>query len=410
MAPHSPPKVTSFTREQVTLDSGSIFAKFPVIGAILAVIGLGVTFAVGMGNHVNMYAAYTTAFMFWLSIALGAYFFVTIFFLSRSAWNVTVRRTAENAMSTLPVFLLLFVPLVIGMGTIFHWTDVTQMTHDSILKWKQPWLNDVGFFLRAAFYFAVWIVFATIFYRRSTKQDETGDHEHTRKLQMLAAPAIMLCAIAITFAGVDWMMTTDAHWFSTIFGVYYFAGAMVGVMAFMVLMGLSLRASNATSGAITEEHIHGMGQLMYGFNLFWAYIAFSQFFLIWYGSIPEETNWYAYRYIGGWKTISIALIVLHFAVPLFFLMPRYMKRTPWAVGSGAVLLFVMHYVDMMFVIKPSILHAHDIAGLNFGIVDIAAFVGVGGAFIAVLGMRMRKNALVAYRDPRLPESMGYENM
>lgn len=410
MAPNHPPKVTSFTREQVTLDSGSIFAKLPIIGAILAVLGLGVTFAVGMGDKVNMYASYTTAFMFWLSIAVGAFFFVTIFFLTRSAWNVTVRRTAENAMATLPFFLLLFVPLVIGMETIFHWTDSTQMEHDTILQWKEPWLNNVGFYLRAAFYFGVWIIFSVIFYRRSTAQDETGDHEHTRKLQMLAAPAVMLCAIAITFAGIDWMMTADAHWFSTIFGVYYFAGSMVVTMAFMVLMTLKLRSSNATSGAITEEHVHGLGQLMYGFNCFWAYIAFSQFFLIWYGNIPEETNWYAYRYVGGWKTLSHALILFHFIVPLFFLMPRYMKRTPWAVGSGAILLFVMHYVDMLFVVKPSILHANGLTALEFGIVDIAAFLGVGGVFLLAVGLRMRKNALVAYRDPRLPESMGFANM
>src|SRR5690554_1116671 len=149
MAPHHPAKVTSFTREQVTLDKSSFFAKFPLIGAILAVVGLGLTFGLGQSDQVMMYSAYVTAFMFWLSIAIGGYFFVTIFFLSRSAWNVTVRRIAENAMSTLPFFALLFIPIIIGMDVIYHWTDAVAVEHDKILEWKAPYLNAKWFLIRA---------------------------------------------------------------------------------------------------------------------------------------------------------------------------------------------------------------------------------------------------------------------
>lgn len=410
MAPHHPAQVTSFSREQVTLDKSSIFAKFPIIGAVLAVIGLGITFGLGQSDKIGMYSAYVTAFMFWLSIAIGGYFFVTIFFLSRSAWNVTVRRIAENAMSTIPFFALLFIPIVLGMETIYHWTDQVAVEHDKIMSWKAPYLQTNWFLIRAVLYFVGLGIFAIIFYKRSTAQDETGDHNHTRKLQMLAAPAIAVGALASTFAAIDWVMTADPHWFSTMYGVYYFAGAMVGIMAFMLMIALALRATNAVSGAITDEHIHGMGQLLFGFNIFWTYIAFSQFFLIWYANIPEETSWFGYRYIEGWKTISWSLIIVHFIIPLFFLMPRVMKRMPLTVGLGAALLFVMHYVDTMWAVKPSIQHAHGIDTVNFGLVDIAAFLGVGGVFLAIVGYRMTKNALVAHRDPRLPESMEYANM
>lgn len=410
MAAHHPASVTSFTREEVTLDKSSFFAKLPIIGLVLALIGLGVTFGVGQGDKVGMYSAYVTSFMFWLSIAIGGYFFVTIFFLSRSAWNVTVRRIAENAMSTLPFFALLFIPIVLGMDTIYHWTHQTAVDHDAILQWKAPYLNTTWFLIRAVIYFVAIGIFAVVFYKRSTRQDETGDHAITRRLQMLAAPAIAVGALAATFMAVDWVMTTDPHWFSTMYGVYYFSGAMVGIMAFMMMIALGLRASNATNGAITDEHIHGMGMLLFGFNIFWTYIAFSQFFLIWYANIPEETAWFGYRFVDGWRTMSIGLILVHFIIPFFFLMPRAMKRNPKTVGVGAALLFVMHYVDTLWAVKPSILHANGIDGVNFGLLDIAAFVGVGGVFIAIVGYRMSKNALVAYRDPRLPESMEYANM
>lgn len=410
MAPHHPAKVTSFTREQVTLDSSSIFAKFPIIGIVLGILGLVATFLLGAGNKVQLMGAYTTSFMFWLGIGIGCYFFVAIYFATRAAWGSTVRRIAENAMSALPVFALLFIPIVFGLDTIYHWTDAELVASSHALTWKSPYLSFKWFIIRAVFYFAVWTAFAFTYYRMSTKQDETGDHDLSRKMQFWSGPMLLLGAICVTFAGIDWIQTTDAHWFSTMFGVYYFAGAMVAALAFMLFIALTLRQTNATNGAITAEHIHGLAQLLYGFNIFWTYIAFCQFFLIWYGNIPEETEWFAYRYVGSWRVVTLALIVFHFVLPLFFLMPRYMKRAPWSVAIGAFVLFVMQYVDVMWSIKPSIFHAHGLHGLQFGLVDITAFLGIGGIFIAVVGYKMRKNALVAFKDPRLPESMSYSNM
>lgn len=410
MAPHHPSSITSFSREQVTLDKSSIFAKLPVIGGILGLIGIVATFVLGRGNEVSMYSAYLVAFMFWLSIAIGGYFFVTIFFLSRSAWNVTVRRIAENAMSTLPVLALLFLPIAFGVQHLYHWSHADAVAHDVILQWKAPYLDTGFFYIRAAVYFGFWVIFSMIFYKRSVKQDETGDHQITRSLQMLAAPAIAAGALTATFAAVDWAMTADPHWFSTMYGIYFFSGALVAIMAFMALVAIALRATNATNGAITEEHIHGIGMLLFGFNIFWTYIAFSQFFLIWYGNIPEETAWFGYRYVDGWKTLTYTLLIGHFILPFFFLMPRAMKRNPVTLGLAAAWLLVMHYIDTMWAVKPSVLHAFDIQGVNFGVLDVLAMLGVGGVFLAVIGYRMSKNALVAFRDPRLPESMKYSNM
>lgn len=407
MAHHAP---KSFTREQVTLPQSSLFGKLPIIGLVLAVIGLALTFVLGASDKASMYTSYLVSFMYWLSIALGGYFFVVIFFLSRSAWNVGIRRIPENVMSTLPVFALLFIPLVFGAHDLYHWTHERVAGEDPILDWKQGYFETGFFYGRAVLYFVIWTVFSALFYRLSTKQDETGDTSITRRLQTLAAPAIAAGALSSTFAAFDWIMSADPHWFSTMFGVYFFAGCLVAIMAFICLVAIALRSTNATNGAITEEHLHGAGMLMFGFNIFWTYIAFSQFVLIWYANIPEETNWFAYRYTDGWENVSLLLLAGHFVLPFFFLMPRQAKRNPLTLGIGAAWLLVMHFVDLYWVIKPSVMHAHGVHGVGFNVVDVLAWVGIGGIFLAIFGYRMKTKALVPFRDPRLPESMKYSNM
>lgn len=398
----------TFSASDVTLPADAGLSRLRSIGLIMALVGLGVTFGLGAANSGAMFTSYLVAFMFWLSIALGGYFFVSIFFLGRSAWNVGIRRIAENAMSTLPVFAILFIPVVFGMDYLYHWTDPALEGVDPLLDWKKPYLNR-GFFLgRAVVYFLIWSLFAYLFYSKSIKQDETGDKEITRKLQALGAPAVALGALTVTFAAVDWLMTLDFHWFSTIFGVYYFAGGFVAMMAFMALIAIVLRKH--VSGALTEEQLHGIGQLMFAFNVFWSYIAFSQFFLIWYGNIPEETLWFGYRYEGAWRPLSMLLLVGHFILPFFFLLPRAMKRKPATLAIGAVWLLLMHFLDVFWLVKPAVLHAHGIHGMEFGILDITAMIGVGGVFLAVFGHQLKTKAAVAFNDPRMPEALKYENM
>ena len=402
---HHPKQVTE---QDVTLKPDTLLAKLPLIGAVMAVIGLGATFALGAGDPSAMYSSYLVAFLYFLAIAVGGYFFVTIFFLGRSAWNVTVRRIAENAMSTLPVFIALFIPIYLGRKHIYHWMDERLLETDALLQWKQGYLNDGFFTVRSLLYFVVWTVFAVLFYRASVGQDRSGDKQVTARLQGLAAPAIALGGLATSFAAMDWGMSLDFHWFSTIYGIYYFAAAMVSCMAVVVLFALALRKH--VNGLINEEHLHGVAMLMFGFNIFWSYIAFSQFFLIWYANIPEETLWYMHRWEDGWSSISMLLLVGHFILPFFFLLPRQQKRNPVTLTIGATWLLVMHFVDMYWLVKPSVQHAHGVHGVHFGLTDITAMLGVGGVFLAVMGYQFTRNALVAYRDPRLPEALKYDNI
>jgi hypothetical protein len=383
------------------------FSKLPLFGGVAGIAGLAATFGLGTNAREQMFFSYHVAFMFFLSIALGAFFFVIVQFATKAGWSVVVRRIAENLAATLPVFVLLALPLVLGSHTLFHhWMDETARATDPLLKIKAPYLNEVFFYARMAFYLLVWAVLSFIFRAKSVAQDSSGDHKITRGLQNLSYPSIFLFAITITFASIDWIMSMSPHWYSTMFGVYYFAGAIVAIYATLVVLTTSLQTHKGFAKVFTVEHFHDIGKMMFGFTAFWAYIAFSQFFLIWYANIPEETLYFKYRFVDTWLWVSIALAVCHFAIPFLFLLPAPMKRNRVVLWIGAVWLLGVHFIDMYWMIMPT-LHTE---GVKLSVLDATAFVGVGGIFVAVFGMLMRRSSIVPTKDPRLPESLAFENI
>jgi hypothetical protein len=394
----------TITAESVTLPAASGWRKLPLIGAALALLGIGGTLAVGGPDHAN-YFAYTTAFLYFLTIALGGLFFVMIFFLTRSGWNVALRRLAENFAFALPVFALLFLPVLLGMDHIYHWMDPQELANDEILQFKSPYLNKGFFLARAAFYLLAWTGLAWFFRSQSTRQDTSGDVTITRRLQAMAAPGIAIGALTLTFAAFDWNMSIDYHWFSTMYGVIHFAGGFMGAFALLIIFVYLLDRQNLLGGAVTLEHYHGMGKMLFGLNCFWAYVSFSQFMLIWYANIPEETLWYAHRMEGAWFGVTVLLGVGHFVIPFFFLMSHHIKRRPALLVAGAVWLLAMHYLDLYWMVMPAA-YPH---GAHFGVAEVLSFIGVGGAFLGAVGFAMTRNPLVAVKDPRLPESLAFEN-
>ncbi len=391
------------TADKVQVPAG-LWKQLPIIGAVLAVAGIGGTFAIGSADHSHLFA-YLTAFMFWLSLSMGALFFVMIFSLTRSGWFVAVRRLAENVMMAIPVFALLFVPIVLNMGHIYHWMDPGLADHDPLAAWKAPYLNQGRFLAFAAGYFVIWIGLAFAFYRGSVSQDSSGDHRPSVRLRALAAPGIALAALSSTFAAFDWNMSIDFHWFSTMYGVIWFAGSFMAIHALLAVFAILLNRQNALGGAVTVEHYHGLGKMLFGVNCFWAYVSFSQFMLIWYANIPEETLWFEHRITGSWFEVSMLLLFGHFVVPFFFLMSHHIKRNTTTLMVGAIWLLAMHYVDMYWMIMPNIQHE----GARFGAAELLSLLGVGGAFFAAVGFLMQRTPLVPVKDPRLPESMAFEN-
>jgi hypothetical protein len=301
------------TVAQVSLPADHPWRKLPAIGLVLAVIGLGAsTFFYMGGQKEQFYYSYMTAFMYWLSLGLGGLFFVLIHHSTKAGWSVVVRRLAENVMGTLPWFILLAIPIILGLQEhvlFHHWTDAEAVAKDPVLQSKSGYLNVNFFYIRMAIYLGLWSFMNYKFRGASVAQDTSGDHEITRRLTRWSYPGLIVFALTLSFASIDWIMSHDPHWYSTMFGVYYFAGCVLGIFALMVVIVISFRATGMMEGVITIEHDHDLGKYCLGFVIFWSYIAFSQYFLIWYANMPEETIWFARRMVGGWTAVGISLMV-----------------------------------------------------------------------------------------------------
>lgn len=391
--------------EELTLPADSGWRRLPWIGLGVGLLGIVLSVALGRSQPEQFYYSWLVSFLFFLSLGLGGLFFVLVHFVTKSGWGIVLRRLAENVLATLPLLLLLFLPVYFGLESLFHWTDAEAVAHDHLLQAKQGFLNSGFFLVRAAIYFVCWVGLGLWYLRASLRQDRTGDEGITRRLTAASGPAIIVFALTLTFAAFDWAMSLDPHWYSTIFGVYFFSGSLVAIFAFLTLVAAGLRRSGTLEGVISTEHFHDLGKLLFAFTVFWTYIAFSQFFLIWYGNIPEETLWYLHRLEGGWKPVTIALAVGHFPVPFLFLMSRHVKRRTGLLVSAALWMLLMHLLDIHWLVMPT-LHQHDV---HPSLLDLTTVLAVGGLFVAVVGWMMGRHALVPLRDPRLVESVSFEN-
>jgi hypothetical protein len=380
-----------------------------MIGLVLAVVGLGASLALGLASEAarrQLWHSWLVGSLFVLSIGLGALFFVLVHHATQAGWSVVVRRVAEDVMETLPFMAFLFLPLLFGMGDLFHWSHAEAVKKELLLQHKQPYLNVPFFLTRTVIYFVVWSALAFWFSRTSRLQDATGDHALTRRMRRASPVGLILFAITVTFFAFDWLMSLEPEWYSTIFGVYFFAGATMAFFAFLSLLVVAGRRAGLLGDVLNAEHQHDIGKLLFTFVAFWAYMAFSQYLLIWYAYLPEETVFFYQRLAGSWRGASIALALGHFIVPFFFLLPRTVKRNDTALAAAAVWLLAMHLLDLYWLVMPN-LHA---AGMAPSLLDVTTLVGCCGVFLAVFGLALRRQALIPLRDPRLPESLTFENV
>jgi len=379
------------------------------VAGIVGVLGL----AAGIAQGLVMESDATVFFHGWLinsfyvtTLVLGALIFVIIQHLTRAGWSVVVRRVAESIAMVAPLAALLLLPLLAGTGALWAWAQPDAVAANTLLQAKQGYLNTGFFVARFVGYLVVWVGLAFFFYRRSTAQDATGDVAHTHAMQKWAAPSVVLFGLTITFAGFDLLMTLHPDWYSTIFGVYIFAGSFVAFFAFAILTIRLLQVSGRVRIAITPEHFHDMGKLMFGFTVFWAYIGFSQFMLIWYANMPESTHFFRLRTANGWEWVSLLLLFGHFILPFIALISRHPKRRPAVLAIAAGWMLLMHWVDLFWLVKPAL--SPD--GFAISLLDITLAFGMLGLFVAALAFVLRRHALIPVKDPRLRESLAFENV
>jgi hypothetical protein len=416
---HSHDEPLNLPKDQIFIAPGSGWRKLPILGAVLGVAGLGGAAAL-MGDHkAEFWHSYLVAYMVFLAFALGGLFFVIVQHLVRAGWSIAVRRLAENVMITLPAMVVLGIPILLfGVEHLYHWADPAHVAHDAVLNAKKGYLNEGFFLARMAAYFVVWIALSAYFYLASTRSDDaTGDEAARRAgtMRAVAAPGLLFFALSLTFAAFDLMMSLDPHWFSTMFGVYYFAGSALSEFALLAVIVIAFHKSGYLRGVVTTEHYHDLGKFMFGFTVFWTYIGFSQYFLIWYANIPEETYWFGYRIADDFLPLTILLCAGRFFIPFFYLLRRHVKRSAgWLIPIALWILF-MEVVDMYWLIQPVLAHHHALASadhhmtMHVGLLDILTLLGVGGVFLAVFSWACGRKALVPTGDPRLAESVRFEN-
>ena len=399
--------------EQVNIADDSPWKKLPMIFGVIGVLGLVAGFMLGVGGKdpAKFWSSYLTAVMWGMSIALGGLFFVLVQHAARAGWPIVVRRIAENLMLALPAMALLMAPIVfMGSHEIFHWTHAEAVAHDEVLQAKAPYLNEGAFRVRFAIYLVLWSALAIAYWSWSTKQDTASNPaEYAHKMRRWSPIGLLVFALTLTFGAFDFLMSLDPHWFSTIFGIYYFAGCVSIVHSVLALIVILLHRSGYLRGVVTAEHFHDLGKYMFAFTVFWGYIGFSQYFLIWYASIPEETYWFSYRGHGDWLTLSLILVFTRFVIPFIGIMSRKIKRNPRTLAFWCVWIIVAEFIDMYWLVQPALAHTRGIEQIRIDLYDITTLVGVGGVLAAIITWGLVKHALVPLKDPRLEESINHEN-
>lgn len=404
--------------EELELPSSGVWANLPWIGLALGLAGFGLTAFLGKGHLQETLYSYTFAYIYFVTFALGGLFFSLLQYLTRAGWSVVVRRLAECVMATMPLFIVLMMPIAIWHSEIFLWANPAAVDTEAfphgphLLEHKESYLNSGFFLFRAFLFLGLWSALGWYFLRHSRAQDKSGDIEITRRLQSRSAAGMCIFALSVNFAAFDWVMSLDPFWFSTIFGVYIFAGSVIAIMCTLILISLQLQASGRLKSVITWEHYHDLGKLLFAFTVFWAYIGFSQFMLIWYGNIPEETTFFFHRQHHGWETVTQALVIGHFAIPFLYLLSSDVKRRRLTLTIAALWMLFMHMVDIYWLVMPNIALFDPNGGHGFhpSLTDLTSLVGIGGLFLAALGWNLKGGSLLPVKDPRLGESMAFENM
>jgi len=393
----------------IRLKPGPLIPAALVCGGAAALVLAAVLAAATQGGMKYFLHSYLLNFCFFLSISLGAIFFVAVTYACAAGWCATVRRIAEIMATGSAAMAVLSLPIIIAVfagDILYPWRGpglFEAPAGDTILAAKLPYLNAPFFVARLAVYFAVWIGVSFYYYRQSVAQDETGNPDYTRRMQRISPIALILFAFTTAFAAFDLLMSLDPHWFSTMFGVYYFSGAVVGFLAAHCLALVLLRRRDDVAEAVSLEHLHELSKLMFAFVVFWGYIAFSQYMLIWYGNIPEETIWYQARQEGGWLGVSVLLLAAHLIVPFLGLMSRNVKRNAALVAAWCVWLLAAHWLDMYYLVMPTLKGA----GPAPGVLDLLCLLGIGGVYLGGVALLAGENSLVAIHDPRTAESLAF---
>jgi hypothetical protein len=376
---NAPPNVNRW--QQRALIVGALFTLVFVLGFFL--------------DRAQFFHSYLVAFGFWTGISVGSLALLMLQHLTGGGWSFVIRRVLEAATRTLPLVLILFVPIVLGAHWIYRWTDHEEMASQPALTEKAKYLNLPFFTARAAIYFAIWLALAFFLNRWSLLQDRTADRQFTKRMQLLSGPGMVLFVFTVTFASIDWFMSLDPEWSSTIYGFVFVAAWSLSALAFTIAVMAALSKHEPMSNIVGQSHFQDLGKLLLTLVMLWSYFAFSQFLIIWSGNLPEEISWYLPRTRGTWGAIALAVVVLHFAFPFLFLLSRSFKRHAGKLVIVAVLILLMRLIDLFWMIAPN----YNAGQFHISWMDLVAPIALGGLWLGFFARALTVRPLIPFNDP-----------
>jgi hypothetical protein len=370
-----------------------------IVGGI-ALVG---SFAGALSSAKQFFTSYLFSYLFWLGLALGCFTITMIHHLTGGRWGHPIRRFLEAGFSTLPLMALLFVPILFGLSELYPWARPDAVAAAEVLQKKQGYLNAPFFIGRFVFYFALWITMAWLLRKWSLEQDNTVDAVPSRRLLKLSGPGIVIFPLTATFAYVDWIMSMEAEWYSTIFAVIVLAGQVLVAYAFAVILLKIFERQEGLSGVVSKLHFHQLGNFLLTFVMFWTYVSFGQLLIIYSANTPREISWYLHRINGSWVYLVGVIALLHFFLPFFLLLFRAAKRHAAFLTGIASVIFGIHLVYAYWLVTPSMFGA----GIHLNWLDFVTPVGIGGVWLGTFIWLLRRAPLVPRNDPRMREELAH---
>jgi len=377
--------------------------KYRNTAAFIALLGIIGCAAGWVMSPTQFYRSYMVGYYFWFGMSLGSLALLMVQHASGGAWGMVIRRILEASSRTLPYMAVLFIPIVIGIPSLYEWGDAAKVAQDAILQKKQLYLNAPFWITRLVIYFAIWNVMMFLLNKWSKQEDAEGGFQYARIMEKLSAPGIVIYVFTLTLAVTDWLMSLSAHWFSTIYGFLCVVGQGLSVFAFSTAVLAWLASQPPMSQVVTKKHLHDLGKLTLAFVMLWAYMSFSQLLIIWAGNLPEEISWYTVRMGTSWIYVGAILLVFHFIVPFLLLLSQQLKRNPRTIAMLAVFIIVIRMIDIFWLVEPNF----NPGGFHVSWMDFASLLGVGGIFVALFLMELVKRPLMPLGAPDLQKALAH---
>ncbi len=366
------------------------------ISLLIGVIGLAGCAIGWIVTPRGFFVAYLFGEVFFIGLSLGSLCLLMIHHLVAGYWGYGVRRFLEAAIGNLPLLAILFVPIFFGLPELYPWRHRDIVAAHELLEKKLGYLNTPGFIIRTLVVFAIWIIISRLLLKWSAEQDVTISVQPTRKMRTLSGPGLVIYPVTMTFAAVDWIMSMEAEWYSTMFPVLICIGQVLGALALIILLFASAAESSQLSQVTGEDTFHKIGNLLFAFTMLWAYLAFGQLLIVWSGNLPPEISWYLHRIADGWRWVAIFIALFQFFVPFFLLLMRPIKKKRHLLAMIAGCVLVSHIVTIWWTIAPSIYTS----GFYVSWLTFAAFIGIGGLWSAAFLWNLGKRRLIPLNDPR----------